>query len=188
MSREGQKDLILPVKHNRRDCKSTPDQSQPGGGANLGEGSEPHDAEETVEMIIDSLPRLSMTSTGIQYDGELAQPRKVVSILKVAQHAQLRKRLSQNRIHGAFYNQVLQEGWDSPGSHLWLKRGRFQGSRDSSCTRWGDSHQGLPDKSSEGERLCLRIVSVVWKCPGDSGAYTLKMSRTHLDCLQREIR
>ena len=38
-----------------KDRQSAPDQGQPGGRADLGEGSEPHDPEETVEMLCEEL-------------------------------------------------------------------------------------------------------------------------------------
>ena len=80
------------------------------------ESQHKHSVLKEARRIIDSLPGMSITTTSVQYDGELAQPHKVLSILKAPQHAALRKRLSMKRIHGAF-----QEGWDGPGSHLWLK-------------------------------------------------------------------
>ena len=86
-----------------------------------------HSLLKEARRIIDSLPGLSMNNTGVQYDGERAQPCKVVSILKAAQYGALRKKLSQKRIHGVFYKQCLQKGWDGPGSHQWLVHGRFRG-------------------------------------------------------------
>ena len=53
------------------------------------------------------------------------RPRRVVGMLKNAQMQQLTKRLSRKTIHCQFFNQCQKEGWDKPGSHLWLRTGKL---------------------------------------------------------------
>ena len=48
------------------------------------ESQHKHSMLKEERQIIDSLPGLAMDITGVQYDTEQVQPRKVVSILKLA--------------------------------------------------------------------------------------------------------
>ena len=56
------------------------------------ESQHKHSILKEARRIIDSLPGLTMDSTGVQYDGELAQPRKVVIVLKAAQYEALKRK------------------------------------------------------------------------------------------------
>ena len=59
---------------------------------------------QEVRQVTVRLPYLSMTNTGVQFDGEPACTQKVVSMLKTAQYEalKLKRGLSQKIIHGVF--------------------------------------------------------------------------------------
>ena len=82
---------------------------------------------EEARQILEQLPGLEMTSTGVRHDGEPIRPRKAAAMLKAAQYDALQEKLERKTIHGVFYKQCQKEGWDTPGSHLWLRSGKIQG-------------------------------------------------------------
>ena len=53
-------------------------------------------------------------------------PKDLVKDLKRRQMEKLRERLQGKKMHGTFFSQCLSEGWDTKGSHAWLKEGRFR--------------------------------------------------------------
>ena len=68
---------------------------------------------------------MTVTTEGLQHEDQTLQPRRAVGMLKNAQLQQLTKELSRKTIHGQFFNQCREEGWDEPGSHLWLRIGKL---------------------------------------------------------------
>ena len=58
--------------------------------------------------------------------GEGVSPKLLTRILKRAQFDTLTASLEAKTIHGVFYKQCQEEGWDTLGSHAWLLDGRVQ--------------------------------------------------------------
>ena len=80
---------------------------------------------QEVRLILEQTPEVMVTVAGLQYEDQTLRPRRVVGMLKNAQMQHLTKELSRKTIHGQFFNQCQEEGWDAPGSHLWLRKGKL---------------------------------------------------------------
>ena len=59
-------------------------------------------------------------------DGKAVSRRHVMRLLKEAQFDELTVSLERKTIHGVFFKQCQEEGWDTLGSHAWLLDGRVQ--------------------------------------------------------------
>ena len=59
-------------------------------------------------------------------DGKAVSRRLLLHLLKEAQYSELTASLESKIIHGVFYKQCQEEGWDTSGSHAWLLDGRVQ--------------------------------------------------------------
>ena len=70
---------------------------------------------------------MKYTEEGVfDLDGKAVSLRLLLHLLKEAQYCELTASLESKIIHGVFYKQCQEEGWDTSGSHTWLLDGRVQ--------------------------------------------------------------
>ena len=59
-------------------------------------------------------------------DGKAVSQRLLLRLLREAQYSELTASLESKIIHGVFYKQCQEEGWDTSASNAWLLDGRVQ--------------------------------------------------------------
>ena len=70
---------------------------------------------------------MKYTEEGVfDLDGKAVSRRLLLRLLREAQYSELTVSLESKIIHGVFFKQCQEEGWDTSGSHAWLLDGRVQ--------------------------------------------------------------
>ena len=84
-------------------------------------------SEDLADDIQERL-RVSPSSTeeDILREWRRLLPKSALRRVKTAQMEALQETLCRKKIHGVFFQQCLKPGWDTSGSHAWLKDGRLR--------------------------------------------------------------